>query len=418
MVKILRKEMNILFSCDEYPPLRTGGIGTATKTVAEGLVKKGHKVFVVSGWPYNHDLPYLSEVNGVTVFRIKYFNNLRKVLSKNTLMCKLIRTSLFRLNVISKIAKYEWHKLNQFIAQLVEEKNIDIIELPDYNVLTQFVINKARLYHPTWNIPVVGRVHGNESFLSYYRNGKLNSLVKENDYDFFMSCFKILSVSRFAANFVHDVLNVGKKIDVIHNPMSNKFIVNPTEINNDRKNEIIFIGKLIKEKGAFNLIKAFNIFSENHPEYHLIMIGAGDIEAAKTFATKEALSHIEFTGFIAGEQIRSLLDRAAFAVVPSFFETLGQAAIEIMSRGNILIYTNTATGTEIIEDGKNGFLVNPYDVDDILKKMDYVAEHINLLSDMRRKAVENVYNKFAEPLIVSQLEQYYKNVINEYDKQN
>ena len=81
MVKILRKEMNILFSCDEYPPLRTGGIGTATKTVAEGLVKKGHKVFVVSGWPYNHDLPYLSEVNGVTVFRIKYFNNLRKVLS-------------------------------------------------------------------------------------------------------------------------------------------------------------------------------------------------------------------------------------------------------------------------------------------------------------------------------------------------
>ena len=263
VVKILRKEMNILFSCDEYPPLRTGGIGTATKTVAEGLVKKGHKVFVVSGWPYNHDLPYLSEVNGVTVFRIKYFNNLRKVLSKNTLMCKLIRTSLFRLNVISKIAKYEWHKLNQFIAQLVEEKNIDIIELPDYNVLTQFVINKARLYHPTWNIPVVGRVHGNESFLSYYRNGKLNSLVKENDYDFFMSCFKILSVSRFAANFVHDVLNVGKKIDVIHNPMSNKFIVNPTEINNDRKNEIIFIGKLIKEKGAFNLIKAFNIFSEN-----------------------------------------------------------------------------------------------------------------------------------------------------------
>ena len=50
--------------------------------------------------------------------------------------------------------------------------------------------------------------------------------------------------------------------------------------------------------------------------------------------------------------------------------------------------------------------------------MDYVAEHINLLSDMRRKAVENVYNKFAEPLIISQLEQYYKNVINEYDKQN
>lgn len=43
--------MNILYLCDEYPPAKTGGIGTVTKVVAEAMVQKGHTVYVLSGRP-------------------------------------------------------------------------------------------------------------------------------------------------------------------------------------------------------------------------------------------------------------------------------------------------------------------------------------------------------------------------------
>ena len=69
--------MNILFSCDEYPPIKSGGIGVVTKTVAEELVKRGHRAFVVSGWPWGEKLPYVSKINGVDIYRLSYFQWLR-----------------------------------------------------------------------------------------------------------------------------------------------------------------------------------------------------------------------------------------------------------------------------------------------------------------------------------------------------
>lgn len=65
--------MNILYLCDEYPPAKTGGIGTVTKVVAEAMVQKGHTVYVLSGRPAGHALPYETSINGVIVYRLTYF---------------------------------------------------------------------------------------------------------------------------------------------------------------------------------------------------------------------------------------------------------------------------------------------------------------------------------------------------------
>ena len=81
--------------------------------------------------------------------------------------------------------------------------------------------------------------------------------------------------------FVNKQLKVSTKCDVIYNPLVGSFtnIINAPHIK--RKNTIVFLGKIIKTKGAFNLIKAFNIFAKRHPEYRLIMIGGGNIDKGK-----------------------------------------------------------------------------------------------------------------------------------------
>ena len=66
--------MNILFSCDEYPPVKSGGIGTVTKIVAEELARRGHRVYVVSGVLPEVTLPAYTIDNGVRIYRLSYFS--------------------------------------------------------------------------------------------------------------------------------------------------------------------------------------------------------------------------------------------------------------------------------------------------------------------------------------------------------
>ena len=401
--------MNILFSCDEYPPLCTGGIGTATKTVAEGLVRKGHTVVVVSGWLPTHDLPFVSKQNGVIVYRLKYFCNI-PFICNNGILGKMCRTILAKTGILTSLAIKEYNRTAQYINELIDKHNIDVIELPDYSILTKYIQRQTKIEYPKYKVPVVGRVHGNESFLSYNKSGNLYAITKDNDKRFFESCDKILSVSKFAADFVNNTLEVEKNIDVIYNPMNANFIVDDNEINDDRTKNIIFIGKIIETKGAFNLLRAYNSFSQEHPDYKLIMIGGGEIEQGKLLVPEQLCDRVEFTGFVDSVHVREYLKTAAFCVVPSFFETLGQGAIEMMGLGNILIYANTSTGPEIITDGIDGFLVDPYVVDAIHDKMSYVATNIDELKEVRHQAARTVRERFAEDIVISQLEDYYKSI--------
>ncbi len=198
--------------------------------------------------------------------------------------------------------------------------------------------------------------------------------------------------------------------------MSENFVVDGQNIKQKRTNDIVFIGKLIETKGAFNLIKAFNVFIEKFQMYRLIMIGGGSKQTAMNYATENAKKRIVYTGYISSTQIIEYLDKASFAVIPTFIETLGQAAIEVMGRGNILIYTQTSTGPELVDDGVDGFLVDPYNINAIIDKMTYVANNIDDLHHIRLNAVLKVRNKFGEQQIINQLENFYLNTIKTFKK--
>ena len=62
--------MNILFYCAEYPPYKTGGIGSVTKIFAEELVRRGHNVYVMGYYPENKSFPQYSVINGVHIYRL------------------------------------------------------------------------------------------------------------------------------------------------------------------------------------------------------------------------------------------------------------------------------------------------------------------------------------------------------------
>lgn len=401
--------MNILFACDEYPPAPTGGIGSATKTVAEALVKRGHNVYVVSG-RLDKTLPEEDVINGVKVYRV-YLMQKISWLFKNNFLSLNLHKIFIRSHLLAGYSFKEYQRKQEFIESLIKLKNIQVVELPDYNLLSKYYCySKVKDYKPL-SVSSIARVHGSVSFLKYYTDGFVSEISKNNDKKFFESVDKILSVSRFAADFVNKKLGVNTKCDVIYNPLVNTFIDFVNSRKEKRNNTIVFLGKIVETKGAFNLIKAFNQFTLKHPEFDLVMIGKGNIEYGKSIVNNVSKSKVLFTGYLKPEEISEYLRKAAFCVIPTFFENFSVAALEVMGSGNILIYSKSSSGPEVINDGVDGFLIDPYDVQSILEKMNYVAENLNSLSHIRTEAIKKIKLNFSEDIIIDQLEKYYKRLI-------
>jgi len=400
--------MNILFSCDEYPPAKTGGIGSATKTVAEALASRGHNIYVVSGRLPGHGLPFETVVNGVTIYRITYFEKIAFLLNRQWKI-NYIHNLFLKFGLLTKYAIGEYARMTAFIDRLIDEKKIDVVEIPDYTILDKYFIERKQIAYHKYTVPCIGRVHGSKSFLTYNKTKIIHPLARKNNVAFFANCDKILAVSKFSADFVNGELGITTKCDVIYNPLDTTFIDQARALDIPRENTIVFLGKIIETKGAFNLLKAFELFSAKHPEYNLVMIGGGFIDKARSLVSELTLQKVVFTGYLKRNEIAKHLKSAAFCIIPSFYENFSMAALEVMGCGNILIYTNAASGPETIQDGVDGFLVNPHDIDEIYDKMLYVADNIGKLASIRNKAIDTVNHRFKETVIIDQLENYYQN---------
>lgn len=411
--------MKILFSCDEYPPIKSGGIGTVTKIIAEELARRGHIVHVVSGMLPTYDLPKIEIINGVIIHRFKYFKNLKFLFRKARIGKETICLKVFkRTSLLAKIARQEFYRTHSIIKKLIINENIDVVEFPDYLKLSDYYKTKEKLPFPLYDIPVVARIHGCQSFAEFYRDGKANEIDMFNDTSFFNSVNKIAAVSRFSANFVHEILKVKRNIDVIYNPLDIKALLAITEKlsrRNLQDKNIVFLGKIVETKGAYKLIDAFNLFTKSHPDYKLIMIGGGDINSGKMRLSSESEDKVVFTGYLPRKEVCQYIKNATFCVVPSYFENFSMVALEIMALGKALVYTKEASGSEVIDNGVDGLLVNPRDVNEIAMSMELLANDEPLRKKIGLNAKRKIELNYTVDEIVDELECYYKNIIESYE---
>lgn len=388
--------MNILFYCNEYPPYRTGGIGNVTKIVAESLINRGHNVYVVGYYDQNTELPYYSTINGVHVYRLNLGYRTGKIRLKLFYL-------LLRLGLTKRIIQTELSYTENFIEELVKKNNIDIIELTDYYNFNG--LSKQPLKFKKFSVPTVLRIHGSISFLNKLA-GKENSAFKLNDSLHFKRCNYLSAVSQYSLSYVcenFDISNFKKQL-VIYNPLEDSFYKRQSL---SHLKKILFIGKLSENKGCYALLSAFNNIYKKFPDWTLELIGGGNIDIAKEYIDDCAINNVLFRGFCNRQEIQKAIDECSFACIPSFFETFGMVATEIMSRSRTLIFTNTTSGPEIIQNNINGILVNPRDLNQIELSICSLIENKDYLSNLSNQAFEDCSRKFRINNIVNQLETYY-----------
>jgi glycosyltransferase involved in cell wall biosynthesis len=136
---------------------------------------------------------------------------------------------------------------------------------------------------------------------------------------------------------------------VLQNPYDAKiFRVDP---GSPRSRDIIFVGRLIPEKGVSVLIKALSILRQRAKCFRTTVIGEGpERDRLERSVREEALENdVQFSGEVTGIALAKLLNQHRLLVVPSLgYEAFGLAALEAIACGCVVIGSNTGGLPEAI----------------------------------------------------------------------
>ncbi len=250
------------------------------------------------------------------------------------------------------------------------------------------------------DVVITTRTIHNE-WVSKYANGNYKKIAWEhnhhnNDEKYVSKLVKscrnvnyLVSVSKELASFYEGYL--GKKSVYIPNCLDNV----PNKLSKLEEKNIIAVGRLSEEKGFDDLLRLFKKISTKHGDWKLNIIGDGMernnlLELAKELKLGDK---VVFHGYQSKDFINEMLINSSLYVMTSRTESFGLVLIEAMSYGVPCVAYDSAQGAkEIIDDGKNGFLVKDRKEEEMLNKIN------ELINDekLRKRLGKNARSKAKE----------------------
>lgn len=134
---------------------------------------------------------------------------------------------------------------------------------------------------------------------------------------------------------------------------------------------ILFVGRLVPQKGVDTLLSAFSVLLRRCPESRLVIAGDGFFELyfqrlARHLGIPDRVS---FLTWQTGEPLIHLYQRARIVVVPSYYEPFGIVALEAMACGRPVVASKVGGLEEIIDQGVQGYLVAAGDHLDMARRL-------------------------------------------------
>ena len=264
----------------------------------------------------------------------------------------------------------------------------------DVNIAHIHMASKGSFYRKSivtliskvFKIPVIIHVHG-ACFKEFYSG--MNWIMKKYCKYVFDSADNIIVLTESWKIFFSEITDE-KKINIVSN-----FVFIPESIEENKKDDkaiknILFMGRLGKRKGTFDLINAIEILVNKTENFKLILAGDGEIEKCKAMVNEKKLEKfIDIVGWIDDEKKEQYLNNGDILVLPSYFESFGLSLVEAMSYKIPVIASWGGEMSEVVRNNIDGLLINPGDVEDLADKL-YI-----LITDgkMRKKLGESGYDR-------------------------
>ena len=215
----------------------------------------------------------------------------------------------------------------------------------------------------------------------------------------FRSADMLIVLSESWKNYYSSTMQIPEsKINILNTPVQlpEKYMMAKSS------NTVFFSGRVGERKGTFDLIEAWDLLPEEITnEYKLIISGDGEINKARSLASSSKNPNsIEVVGWVSEDRFQSILKSCKIYILPSKNEGLPMGLIEAMSHSKAVITTPVGGIPELINNGQNGILVEPGNIEQIRRSLQNLISdptEITRLSRNARKSVEplsmEIYNE-------------------------
>jgi glycosyltransferase involved in cell wall biosynthesis len=297
------------------------------------------------------------------------------------------------------------------IKELNEEIGFDIIHanlplVPSFAIPKDSAKAVVCAVHSTWKGEAIVTKNDNPKELNPNEKAMLrfNSVLRSYEKKLMNRSDALIAVSKYTVNELTDLYGISTdKIHVIYNGVDiQKFKPRPnkTELRKQfgldaNKKIVLFVGRLYHRKGLEPLLRSIPPVLEQFSNVTFAISGTGfkeKEESLKKLATELNIENdVKFLGYIADEKLPELYSASDIFVLPAIYENFPFAILEAQSTALPVISTKVGGIPEFLEDGKNGFVIEPGDEDMLTQKLLALLQNPDLtknMGDLGRKMIE------------------------------
>lgn len=233
-------------------------------------------------------------------------------------------------------------------------------------------------------VPVINHIHGAE-FETFYL--KASDRKKRRIRKVYGKCTMLIALSEEWKRNLESVVSP-EKITVIEN-----YCKIPDLSGTEKKKQILFLGEIGKRKGCYDIPEIYGRVLEKGERLPLIMAGDGELaEVKKLFEDRDLLESVSFPGWVRGADKNKCLKESGIFLFPSYYEGMPMAVLEAMAYGMAIVTTRVGGIPHLLEDGVNGYLCEPGDIEGLSKRLLELSKD----GDKRRKMGERARQKAIE----------------------
>ncbi|MBI2657672.1 glycosyltransferase family 4 protein [Candidatus Woesearchaeota archaeon] len=374
--------MKVLMFGWEFPPLSSGGLGTACHGLAKSLSSKGVEITFVL--PYSFEADNAGFVKMVSAGNVK----IRKIDSAlhpymgpsgyKTALGKMPGPKIYGSTLFDEVQRY-----TLAAEKIAEEEDFDIIHCHDWMTFGAGIKAKEKK-----GKPLVLHVHSTE--LDRTGGHQVNQHVYDLEKHGMHKADKVIAVSNFTKNKIIDHYGMPpEKIKVVHNAVdfSQHYFDDSIDLKKTGK-IVLFLGRMTLQKGPDYFVSAAKKVLEHDGDVKFIVAGTGDMEPfiIEKVAELGLANHVLFAGFLNQEDVERAYRMADVYVMPSVSEPFGITALEAMKNKAPVIVSRQSGVSEVV---RHCLKVDFWDTEEMSSKIISLLRYKPLHDTMR----ENGYNE-------------------------
>lgn len=241
-----------------------------------------------------------------------------------------------------------------------------------------------------FNKKIILHIHGG-AFKDFYTHS--NKFIKARIIKTLNSADSLIVLSNYWFNFFKTLCPT-QKIHILPNSIDldiiSKYNIKKSK-KIDNKYNILFVGRIEKQKGIYELLNAFSEIKNKNLFLYIMGPFMNNEREIRTLTKKLKISNrVKFLGMISGPEKYEYFSKSHLFVLPSYWEGLPLSVLEAMSFGLPIIATDVGAIPEIIKK-ENGILIKPKNYNilkekiiTILKNKDRIDYYTNNISTVRK----------------------------------